>query len=93
MLAGDLMTPSRLRRRVTATRRRLLLAGPQEDDLQDADTKRSGQDANHEIYEYGNDSYTKVATNLRYTHGEDGIMAGGERHCPASVGQRRRDVG
>ncbi len=52
--------------------------------IQDDEGKRA-QDENHEIYEYDNDSYTKVNEDLRYTHGDDGIMAGGPW---ASVGQR-----
>jgi hypothetical protein len=49
-----------------------------------AEAKRA-QDANHEIYEYDDDSYTKVNKYLRYTHGDDGNMAGGDDRPLASV--------
>ncbi len=45
-------------------------------EVNDADATRA-DDANHGIYEYGSDPYSEVSEQLRYTHGANGIMAGG----------------
>ena len=44
--------------------------------VEDADAERA-QGENHGTYEYGSNAYTKVAAQLRYTHGANGIKAGG----------------
>ena len=51
-------------------------ADAEKERVEAADATRA-DDANHGLYEYGSDPYSEVSEQLRYTHGANGIMAGG----------------